>query len=135
MAEFRRFVRFVIAGTAATGINYGTFAALYWIGLNYLLAAGSAYAVSILVGFALNRFFVFRKPSPNRNALLRYFGLYIGSLVANLIILESLVSLMGLDPLLANAIALMILVAVNFVLVRRLVFPRDSGKPDRNHSD
>ena len=124
MAEMRRFIRFVIAGTTATGVNYGSFATMYWLGVNYLLAATLAYALSIGVGFALNRYFVFRSTPPSKNALVLYITVYVGSLLVNLILLELFVSLFSLDPLIANAIALVILVAVNFFVVRRFVFPK-----------
>ena len=116
-----RFVGFVAAGGTATVINYALFALLYWAGLNYLLASALGYVSGIAVSFIINKLLVFTDATAQSRQFLRYTAIYLVALVAQLGLLEIGVRV-GLDPLVANAIALVIVVVVNFFVIRRFVF-------------
>jgi putative flippase GtrA len=116
-----RFVGFVAAGGTATVINYALFALLYWAGMNYLLASAIGYVSGIAVSFTINKLFVFTDAKTRPRQFLRYTAIYLVALVAQLGLLEIGVRV-GLDPLVANAIALVIVVVVNFFVIRRFVF-------------
>jgi putative flippase GtrA len=117
----KRFVGFVAAGGTATVINYTLFALLYAVGVNYLLASALGYVSGIGVSFAINKLFVFHDSSHRSHQFLRYTAIYVVALGAQLGLLEIGVRA-GLDPLIANAIALAIVVVGNFFVVRRFVF-------------
>ncbi len=119
-----RFVGFVAAGGTATVINYALFATLYWSGVNYLLASALGYVSGIAVSFTINKLLVFRDSSKRSGQFLRYTAIYLVALGAQLGLLELGVRL-GLDPLIANAIALVIVVMANFFVIRRFVFASD----------
>ena len=116
-----RFVGFVAAGGTATVINYTLFALLYWAGVNYLLASALGYVSGIAISFAINKLLVFRDSTGQSGQFLRYTGIYLVALVAQLGLLELGVRL-GLGPLIANAIALLVVVVMNFFVIRRFVF-------------
>jgi len=116
-----KFVGFIAAGGTATVINYALFASLYWAGLNYLLASALGYVSGIAVSYIINKLFVFRDATAQRSPFLRYTLIYLVALLAQLGLLELGVRL-GLDPLVANAIALVIVVVGNFFVIRRFVF-------------
>lgn len=115
---------FVAAGGTATVINYALFATLYWVGVNYLLASALGYVSGIAVSFTINKLLVFRDSAKRSGQFLRYTAIYLVALGAQLGLLELGVQL-GLDPLIANAIALMIVVLANFFVIRRFVFASD----------
>ncbi len=119
--QFGTFIGFVTAGGTATVINYGIFIALYWVGLPYLLASAIGYASGIAVSFVINRTLVFRSRGGSGTEAVRYAVVYLFALLAQLALLASLV-LLGLGPLLANAIALVIVVILNFFAIRNFVF-------------
>ena len=122
------FVGFVAAGGTATVINYALFVLLYWAGMNYLIASTLGYVSGIVVSFTINRYLVFRDSEKQPRQFLRYTAIYLVALVAQLGLLELGVRL-GLDPLVANAIALVIVVIANFFVIRRFVFSRGNNKP------
>ena len=124
-----RFIGFVAAGGTATVINYTLFALLYWAGVNYLLASAIGYVSGIAVSFTINKLLVFRDSKKQPRQFLRYTAIYLVALVAQLGLLELGVRL-GLDPLIANAIALVIVVVGNFFVIRRLVFTPTDPTPD-----
>jgi putative flippase GtrA len=119
-----RFVGFVAAGGTATVINYALFATLYWVGVNYLLASALGYVSGIAISFTINKLLVFRDSANRPGQFLRYTAIYLVALGAQLGLLELGVRL-GLDPLIANAIALVIVVMANFFVIRRFVFASD----------
>ena len=116
-----RFVGFVAAGGTATVINYTLFAALYWAGVNYLLASALGYVSGIAVSYTINKVLVFTDSTTQTHPFLRYTAIYLVALAVQLGLLELGVRL-GFDPLIANAIALVIVVVMNFFVIRRLVF-------------
>ncbi len=116
-----QFVGFIVAGGSATAVNYSLFAVLYWWGVNYLMASTIGYLSGIAVSFTINRLVVFKNSGNRPHQLLRYTLIYLGALAVQLGLLETGVRL-GLDPFIANAIALVIVVVVNFFVIRRIVF-------------
>lgn len=119
--KFRAFTGFIVAGGIATALNFTVFLALYWVGFSYLLAATFGYVSGITVSFVINRKLVFRSRAPVKVEALRYVVAYGVALGAQLGLLEVFVWF-GLDPIYANSIALLLVVILNFFVIRRLVF-------------
>ena len=122
-----QFFGFVVAGGFATVLNYGVFLLLMSIDISYLMAASVGYVSGIVVSFSLNRLVVYRSAQAVGLQFARYAGIYLVALGGQLIFLAMLVR-GGLEPLWANAIAIVVVVVLNFFVVRRFVFgPRISG--------
>ena len=119
--KWHTFVGFIAAGGTATVVNYALFVALYWGGVGYLVASAIGYVAGIAISFVINRRLVFRSRGSKRQEAPRYVIAYLGALVVQLALLEVFVRL-GLDPLIANAVALIIVVVLNFFVIRRVVF-------------
>jgi putative flippase GtrA len=115
----KRIFGFVFAGGTATILNYGIFLTLLNSSVNYTLAAGAGYVSGVMVSYLINRFFVFRHSK--RANFLKYLFAYFVALAAQLTLLNLLV-LLGLPPELANAIAIAVVVILNFFLVRKIAF-------------
>ena len=140
----RTFIGFVLAGGTATIVNYGLFLSLYWVGVNYLLASAIGYGSGIAVSFSINRLLVFTDSVSRKGQFLRYTLIYLSALGVQLSLLEFGVWL-GTDPLVANAIALIIVVIGNYFVIKRLVFraplaagpsvPSDIDNPTPNGFD
>ena len=124
-----RFLGFVVAGGIATVVNYTIFAILLLAGLHYLAASAIGYVSGIAVSFTINRRYVFRSTATPGRQLVRYAAAYGVALFAQLALLELLVRL-SIPPLLANGVALVIVVIGNYFLVSRVVFPDGTGDSD-----
>jgi putative flippase GtrA len=124
-----RFLGFVVAGGIATVVNYTIFAVLLLAGLHYLAASAIGYVSGIVVSFIINRRYVFRSIAAPGPQLVRYAAAYGVALFAQLALLELLVRL-SIPPLLANGVALVIVVIGNYFLVSRVVFPDGTGYLD-----
>ena len=123
MVLLKQLVGFVVAGGIATVVNFALFSVLLFSGVHYLVASALGYVSGILVSFAINRRFIFKSTGDSRAQLVRYTLIYLAAMLAQLALLEALVRL-GVEPFFANAFALLVVVVVNFFVIRRFVFSR-----------
>jgi putative flippase GtrA len=115
--------RFVAVGTAGYAVNLLAFAALYAAGTPYVAASVVAYLVSNVLMYLGNRYFTFRLGHMGFwSAYARY--LLVGLLVAGLtaVVLTFFVEALGLRPTLGQALALLVVLPVAFVLIKRWTF-------------
>ena len=115
----RRIIGFIFAGGVATLFNYGTFLSLLQVLGSPLLASALGCCAGIGISFLINRLFVFR--ASKRASFFRYSLSYMLALLFQLALLLLFISL-GLSPQAGNAVAIAIVVVLNFFLVRRIVF-------------
>ena len=120
--ELRRFAGFLFAGGLATVLNYAIFFGLYVAGTHYLLASATGYLSGIAVSYAVNIRVVFRDRTLNRSPLARYVIAYTVALFAQLAFLEIL-TVSGIPPEISNAVAIGVVVVLNFLVMRLWVFP------------
>ena len=115
----KRIFGFIAAGGAATIVNYGLFLLLLSASVHHTPAASIGYVSGIAVSYLINRFIVFRKSK--KSSFVRYSIAYLAALVIQLLILNALVTF-GIVAEVANAIAIAIVVVVNFFVVRKFAF-------------
>ena len=121
LRESPRFIGFVLAGGSATLVNYFVFLGLLSLGINYLFASGVGYVTGIGVSYVINKAIVFRQSGGARAQFARYVGAYLVALCAQLGLLWVLVS-SGIIAEIANAIAISVVVVLNYFVVRKFVF-------------
>ena len=115
--------KFLIVGTAGYLINLGIFAGIYGLGMPYIPASILSYFVSNAFMYLGNRYFTFRLGHEGFwGAYLRY--MVVGAVVVGLNagVLAALVEGTGIDPRLGQAISLLIVTPVAFVLFKRWTF-------------
>lgn len=114
-----QFVRFLLVGLLNTAFGYALFAGFILLGASLALALAGGTVLGVLFNFRTIGRLVFA----NRELRLlpRFIAVYSLYFILNLACLQGLLRL-GLAPLLAQLLLLPWLSAVNFVLLRRLVF-------------
>lgn len=120
----RRELLFIVVGGTNTVVGFLLFALFYRIGLPYLVAFPVAYVIATVWGFTLNRLIVFQVRGNLLVDFLRYCSVQIGSFVLNYGVLWLLVQFAGLSPLLAQVVAVPIVVGVTYVGHSRFSFRR-----------
>ncbi len=112
-------VRFVLAGAFNTGVSYGVYALALWLGLALALASLLSLLAGLAVGYLTQGRFVFRRPSPG--SLVRYllgwavlYGVHYG-------VVSSLMRV-GVHPLAGALVALVLIAALSYFVLRDLVF-------------
>ena len=122
-AAFGQPVKFLIVGTAGYFVSVGAFAALYAVGLSYVAASILSYLIANALTYVGNRYFTFRLDHD------RFWSAYATYIVAGLVVvalvvvvLAVLVEILGIDPVVGQAIALLVTTPVAFVLFKRWTF-------------
>ncbi len=116
-------VKFVIVGAGGYLINLGIFAVLYELGMPYAPNSVLSYFISNAFMYLGNRYFTFRLGHEGFwDAYLRY--MLVGALVAGAVVglLAVLVDAAGIDARLGQAIALLAVTPIAFVLFKRWTF-------------
>lgn len=107
--------KFCVVGVLGYAINLAVYAALIHGGLHYLVAATLSFLVAVTSNYTWNRLWTFRDRRRGVAAQgMRFFIVSLGSLGANLLVLNVLISL-GAGKLVGQAIAIVLVTPLNFV--------------------
>lgn len=120
-------VRYLIIGALTTAIDLISFYVLHTLlGIHYSIAKVLCWILAVIFSFWGNKVVVFRTKSENARALLReavsFVGTRLASLVVSLLLMALLVEVVGISENIANLICNIIVVIMNYVLGRLLVF-------------
>jgi len=118
-------LRFLVVGAGGYLVNLGAFAALHRLGVPYVAGSIVSYLISNALMYLGNRYFTFGLGHQGFwGAYLRY--MLVGLLVAGLNagVLALIVEGFRLDPRLGNAVSLLLVTPIAFVLFKRWTFRR-----------
>jgi putative flippase GtrA len=133
---FRRLFRWAVANEKVRYLVVGGFNVAAWSGyfvlfqlwlgdqIGYMGSLGAAYVLSNLSGFFLHRYVVFQVRQKFLLDLARFTLVQVGSFFANAALLILFVEVVGLPPIPAQAIVVVIMVTVNFVAHKFFSFRR-----------
>ena len=116
-------LKFVLVGAGGYVVNLLAFAALFEGGVRYVVASVTAYFISNVLMYLGNRYYTFRLGHAGFwSAYVRYLivGLVVAGLTAAVLVL--LVGVVGLHPTFGQALALLIVTPVAFILFKRWTF-------------
>ncbi|KRA46635.1 hypothetical protein ASD72_05445 [Pseudoxanthomonas sp. Root630] len=116
-------MRFLIGGGANTLLSY----ALYWMLLPWMPYAWAytvSYALTILSGFAINTWFVFRT-SWSWVKLVAFPLIHVVNYLASLSIVWVAVEILNVPKTIAPVVATLIVLPLNFALTRKLIHRPD----------
>lgn len=115
--------RFLVVGAAGYAVNLLTFAVLVAADTPYVLAAVASYLVSNALMYLGNRYFTFRLGNDGFwSAYARYLLVGLAVVVMNAAVLALLVEGLALDETLAQALSLLAVTPVAYVLFKRWTF-------------
>jgi putative flippase GtrA len=108
--------KFCVVGAVGYLINLAVYDALLHAGLHYLVAATCSFLVAVTSNYTWNRLWTFREHRGHVGVQgMRFFLVSLVALGANLLVLHLLIANAGLDKLLAQAIAIVVVTPLNFV--------------------
>ena len=112
-----QFVKFGLVGVLNTALHFAVFYALYsLLGLYYLLASTIGYVVGLINSYILNRNWTFQShDTDRRREFARFAWVNLFSLGGNLAALKALVVWGGLQPEVAQVLAILFSLVANFV--------------------
>lgn len=118
---YQRFFKFAGVGILSAGLDYGVFAAYFWLTEDLLWAIVCARVVSGIFNFSLNKQFVFSSKHKVMPELAKYVSLAGVLILANYVITESLTYL-NVTPYIGKPIAELGIFLLSYGGQRRFVF-------------
>jgi putative flippase GtrA len=116
------FVRFAIVGVCSNAALYLAYIGLSLAGMGHKTAMTVTFVLGILVTFALNRSWSFQSSRPAAGAFVRYAATYLFGYAVNMLALVLLVDVAGFPHQLVQALMVVLVAVLMFVLQRRWVF-------------
>jgi dolichol-phosphate mannosyltransferase len=123
-ADWIQLIRFLVVGSSGYAVNLAVFSVALALGAHYTEAAIVAFFVAWTSNFVLNRYWTF--DAGHRPALrqgVKYLLVSLIALGANLVVLHFLIEA-GLAETPAQALAILLVTPVSFLLSRRWSFAR-----------
>jgi putative flippase GtrA len=115
-------LRFLVSGGIATAVHWSALWALVTMQVDAVWASGIGAFLGAIVNYFSQYFFTFKTKSGHKQALLAYIPSVALSWLLNLGIFYSLYMYLLSDPLWAQVVTTGIVMVVNFLLYKKVVF-------------
>ena len=115
-------LRFLVSGGIATAIHWATLWGLIILQVEAVLASSIGAFVGAIANYFLLYFFNFKTKRRHKKALLAYIPVVLVSWLLNLVLFYCLYSWLLPDPLMAQVVTTGVVMVVNFLLYKKLVF-------------
>ncbi|WP_276937529.1 GtrA family protein [Faecalibaculum rodentium] len=122
--NFKEVIAYLVFGVLTTVVNIIVYMIMAdWLHVHYLVSNAVAWFVSVLFAFLTNRKYVFRSKSAEKTKeLARFFSSRLATLALDMAIMWLLVDVLTADNLTAKIIANVVVIIVNYILSKFLVF-------------
>jgi putative flippase GtrA len=115
-------LRFLVSGGIATVVHWATLWGLINLQVEAVLASSIGAFVGAIVNYFLQYFFTFKTRRRHKQALLAYAPAVLVSWLLNLALFYSLYGEVFSDPLVAQVVTTGVVMVVNFLLYKKVVF-------------
>ena len=120
----RQLFRYALVGIGSNVILYLVYLLLTSLGLGHKTAMTLVYLLGLVQTFIFNRQWTFEHRGAAQGALLRYLLVYLLGYLVNFAGLYALVDVAGFAHQLIQALMIMLVAALQFLLLRQWVFAR-----------
>jgi putative flippase GtrA len=117
-----QWLRFAAVGVSNTLLSTAVFAALFHLGVPYLLGSALAFGLGALNSYTLNRRWTFRSRGRRAPELARFLCVQVVGLGVNLALLAGLVEVAGIHHVVAQVLAFPAASVITFALSRQWAF-------------
>ena len=116
-------MRYAVVGVIGTAIHFGVLAVLVELAaLDAVLASAAGFLVTLMVSYVLNHRWTFESSAPHGATFGRYAAVSLLGLGLNSMIMYLAVNIFGLWYILAQALVVIVVPAVNYTLNRSWTF-------------
>jgi len=120
-------LRFLVSGGIATAVHWATLWGLLSLQVEAVLASSVGAFVGAVVNYFLQYFFTFKTKRQHKHVLLAYIPAVSVSWLLNLVLFYSLYGSLLSEPLMAQVVVTSIIMMVNFLLYKKVVFRAKSN--------
>ena len=120
-------LRFLVSGGIATAVHWAALWGLILLQVDAVLASSIGAFLGAIVNYFLQYFFTFKTKRQHKQALLAYAPAVLVSWLLNLVLFYSLYGDVFLDPLVAQVATTAVVMVVNFLMYKKVVFRAKSN--------
>ena len=134
---FKQFIKFGAVGILNTVSSWIFYYTLLHFRVHYIIATTIAYVLSSIIGFCLNKVWVFKSKNKTGSSLLKYIVTYGSSYLLNVGLMYCFVDILNISDKLAPILVLFFTIPYNFIFSRLWVFnnkKRDIPSEFKNHT-
>ena len=121
-----QFMKFGLVGGVNTLTSLSIYYVLVFINLNYMVATIAGYLGSSIIGYMLNRNWVFRVSINTKNSLIRYYLIYGISFIINISCMYMWIDICHLSEYIAPILTLCVTVPFNYFFSKLWIFKDDN---------
>lgn len=118
----KQFFKFGIVGCINTFSSWIFYYSLLFLGVHYLISTTIAYILSSIIGFILNKAWVFQNKVYDYKRIIKYYLVYGSSYLINILCMYMWVDIMNISDKLAPILTLFITIPFNYIFSRIWVF-------------
>mgnify|MGYP003296928258 CR=1 FL=1 len=122
LQKYRNFILYCCIGVINTGVDFGVFALLNYIGFHYLIANIISYHCGIICSFLLNSNINFKVTDKPLRRFLSFYGISLVAIAISEGLLFLFVSVLSLNSLIAKVISMVIIAIGQFIFVKHFTF-------------
>jgi putative flippase GtrA len=119
-------IKFIFAGILNTTFGLGTFPGLYFMlagfKLHYLVILTISQAICIMFAYLTNKFLVFRTKGDYVAEFLKFITFHLSYFAVNLLTLPMLVELLHFNPVIAQTLFALLVIASSYFWHSRITF-------------
>ena len=127
-------LRFAIIGVGSNIVLYLMYLAMTRLGIGYVPSLTVLYIIGVSQTFIFNKRWSFTHSGDISRSMLRYVATYVGCYLLNLAVLGVSVDYFGFDHAVIQAMAILPIALLVFLLQRYWVFPAAKGQLIKRHS-
>lgn len=133
----KEIILYIIVGVVTTLVNIGLYSTLLFFNVEYKLANIISVVISIIVAYILNKIFVFKTKSNNISELFKEIYRFMYARGVTLLLdyfgLIIMVEVFNFNNLLSKIGLTFIVIVLNYILGKKLVFKKTKNKEVNNN--
>ena len=137
--KYKEIILYLVFGVLTTAVSIGTFALTELVGIHELVGNIISWVVSVTFAFFTNRIWVFDAKTDSTKSFFVQFVLFYLSRIATFLVEELIifvcVTLLHFNPMVIKIIAQVIVIVLNFVVSKLVVFRKKKTAEEDETTD
>lgn len=132
LTQYREIISYLFFGVCTTIVNIAAYFVCSKLGCSTSVSTFIAWVLSVLFAYLTNRYFVFeeraQKPSGIFREIISFFSCRLATGGLDLVIMVVFVDLLGINDMVIKALSNIIVIILNYVASKLLIFSKKDAK-------
>lgn len=132
---FKQFFKFGIVGVINTLSSWLFYYSLLFLNVHYIFSTTIGYMLSSIIGFILNKYWVFKNKNRVSSSLIKYIITYGSSYLLNVGLMYLFVDILNISDKISPIIVLFFTVPYNYIFSKLWVFKSANSNLEEEYND